>query len=301
MHCIFPHNFCKIMTSVDSDVEFAYSALNKRERLVEWSAELLHGLLRKITVNRSSNPSPRTAVRDTLADVTLMTSNGQFVDEVTEAIEMPDFDERYTDNLISIDLGPAVRSQLRQYVTWIASLYRDNAFHNFEHACHVAMSASKLLNRIIAPSELYQASDVAHTMQHWHIYQRWNKRLFDERYSAFLAGWEPTDPSIGWYKGEIWFFDNYIIPLAKKLEECKVFGVSCEQCLTCAMHNRCEWELKGEDIVREMMFSHRRGSFDEDSKHQALSWNVLSLKESSPGSSSSRGSCLTRFLRADRA
>jgi hypothetical protein len=35
--------------------------------------------------------------------------------------------------------------------------------------------------------------------------------------------------SEGWYKGELWFFDKYIIPLAKKLKECEVFGVACDE------------------------------------------------------------------------
>jgi hypothetical protein len=35
-----------------------------------------------------------------------------------------------------------------------------------------------------------------------------------------------ADPSTFWYQGELGFFDNYIIPLAKKLKECNVFGVS---------------------------------------------------------------------------
>jgi hypothetical protein len=30
-------------------------------------------------------------------------------------------------------------------------MYQENAFHNFEHASHVAMSASKLLHRFIDP------------------------------------------------------------------------------------------------------------------------------------------------------
>lgn len=47
-------------------------------------------------------------------------------------------------------------------------------------------------------------------------------------------------PSDGWYAGELWFFDNYVIPLAKKLEECRVFGVSSDECLNYALENRKE-------------------------------------------------------------
>ena len=53
------------------------------------------------------------------------------------------------------------------------------------------------------------------------------------------------------YQGEIGFFDFYIIPLAKKLQECGVFGVSCDEYLNYAIHNREEWEIRGKEIVQQ--------------------------------------------------
>jgi class 3 adenylate cyclase len=105
----------------------------------------------------------------------------------------------------------------------------------------------------IVIEHVIQASDVAHTMQHWHIYQRWNQRLFNEMYQAFQDGRIEKDPSLGWYKGEMWFFDNYVIPLSKKLKECGVFGVSSDEYLSYALQNRKEWERKGESIVQAMV------------------------------------------------
>jgi hypothetical protein len=313
------------------------------------------------------------------------------------------------DEYKNVQISEIVKAQLHEYVSIIASWYRDNSFHNFEHACHVTMSVSKLLTRIVAPDlqkhmkrggtigdlasnrhdythgitsdplavfaiefsalihdadhrgvsntqlikeeeemgELYknksvaeqnsldiawdllmserfdklrmclfanqaellrfrqvivnvvlatdifdkelndlrkqrwakaftdieeaqkgkhsdlrativiehiiQASDVAHTMQHWHVYRKWNERLFKEMYFAFRAGRMGMDPSKFWYKGELGFFDNYIIPLAKKLKECNVFGVSSDEYLNYALQNRAEWEQCGEEIVEEMM------------------------------------------------
>ena len=102
---------------------------------------------------------------------------------------------------------------------------------------------------------IIQASDIAHTMQHWYTYQKFNKRLFEERYVAYIQGHCEKDPSVGWYKGELWFFDNYIIPLANKLHTCGVFGVSYYEFLAYARQNRREWETKGQDIVTEMLKS----------------------------------------------
>ena len=139
-----------------------------------------------------------------------------------------------------------------------------------------------------------QASDVSHTMQHWHVYRKWNKRLFLELYQAhkvslyfcagicigvslcpmsihnqplthapasllvflpilFQAGRMAANPAAFWYGGELGFFDNYIIPLAKKLKDCGVFGVSSDECLNYALQNRAEWEARGKAIVQEML------------------------------------------------
>ena len=111
----------------------------------------------------------------------------------------------------------------------------------------------------IVMEHLIQASDVAHTMQHWHIYRKWNQRLFYELYKAFSEGRADKDPSEFWYEGEKGFFDFYIIPLAKKLKECGVFGVSSDEYLQYALQNRKEWELKGMQIVAEMMENLTKG------------------------------------------
>jgi hypothetical protein len=103
----------------------------------------------------------------------------------------------------------------------------------------------------IVIEHLIQASDVSHTMAHWHVYQKWNERLFHEMYDAYTSGRSDKDPSLGWYKGELWFFDNYVIPLTKKLKECGVFGVSSDEYLKYAMANKEEWRLVGEGIVAQ--------------------------------------------------
>jgi len=85
----------------------------------------------------------------------------------------------------------------------------------------------------IVIEHLIQASDIAHTMQHWHIYRKWNERFFLECHKAFSEGRADKDPAEFWYKGEIGFYDFYIIPLAKKLKDCGVFGVSSGKFVRC--------------------------------------------------------------------
>lgn len=123
--------------------------------------------------------------------------------------------------------------------------------HRPESVMDDQSSASEIANRkaTIVLEHLIQAADVAHTMQHWHVYIKWNKNLFMEVYAAYKAGRTDTDPSLSWYQGELGFFDFYLIPLANKLKECGVFGVSSDEFLDYAVANRKEWELKGRDIV----------------------------------------------------
>jgi hypothetical protein len=104
----------------------------------------------------------------------------------------------------------------------------------------------------IVIEHLMHASDVVHTMQHWHIYREWNERLFAEMAKAYYAGRGTVDPSEYWYQGEMDFMDHTILPLASKLKQCGVFGVSSDEYLQYATKNRKEWEERGHHIVSEM-------------------------------------------------
>jgi len=126
----------------------------------------------------------------------------------------------------------------------------DKAFqHRHEESHHDAVNR----RATIVIEHLIQASDVAHTMQHWHIYRKWNERFFYECHAAYQNGRAGEDPTMNWYKGELGFFDFYIIPLAKKLKDCGVFGKSSDEYLNYAMANRKEWERRGEEMVSEMV------------------------------------------------
>eukprot|EP00980_Cylindrotheca_fusiformis_P019552 scaffold6776_cov124-Cylindrotheca_fusiformis.AAC.7 len=114
----------------------------------------------------------------------------------------------------------------------------------------------------IVIEHLIQASDVSHTMQHWHIYKKWNERFFMECYGAYREGRADSDPSTNWYKGEIGFFDYYVIPLAKKLQSCGVFGVSSHEYLNYAKANREEWVREGEALVQQYL-----STFKEENAH----------------------------------
>eukprot|EP00980_Cylindrotheca_fusiformis_P002188 scaffold500_cov124-Cylindrotheca_fusiformis.AAC.1 len=167
----------------------------------------------------------------------------------------------------------------------------NKAFSNATMQHESAPEANKIaINRkaTIVIEHLIQASDVSHTMQHWHIYQKWNERLFEEMYLAFKTGRSSKSPALNWYEGELGFFDNYIIPLAKKLKDCGVFGVSSDEYLNYAVENRNEWASKGKKVVAMLMAKH--ADVDEDdssfgpSEHESQRIHYTrSPKAESPG------------------
>jgi class 3 adenylate cyclase len=127
----------------------------------------------------------------------------------------------------------------------------ESQYHQFSTLDVANRKATIVMEHII------QASDVAHTMQHWQMFSKWNERLFREVYMRYLSGGgdEDMDPSLVWYQRELDFFDNYVISLANKLKECGVFGVSGDEYLTYALENRQEWDQKGESVVHSMVMS----------------------------------------------
>lgn len=139
----------------------------------------------------------------------------------------------------------------------------------------------------IVIEHIIQASDVAHTMQHWRIFIKWNTRLYRELHRAYLNGHSEKDPSEGWYEAQIGFFDNYVIPLAKKLRECGVFGVSGDEYLTYAQQNRTEWEQKGREETKIMIRQNRGGRRISGATESVASVLTLSSGLSSAGGAAS--------------
>ena len=417
------------LTDADDDGNAAGpSASAKIARLIDWNVDVLVHLLKSIVARRKARGRVRS---DCPPNEDFSRGTGTTVlDEVEERIALPEFDPTVAKKQLPpdhIELDPQAKSELYEYVAAIAAMYRENPFHNFEHASHVTMSVSKLLSRIVAPTDLdfqsnaakkqtlhdhtygitsdpltqfacvlsalihdvdhtgvpntqlvkenaaiakyyrgrsvaeqnsvdvawdvlfedsysnlrrtiyktneelgrfrklvvnsvmatdimdkdlkdlrnarwdlafsekamddplatvqrkativiehlIQASDVAHTMQHWyvaqsslntvgwnlgshisflrHIYRKWNARLFEEMYKAYKEGRAEKNPAEFWYEGEKGFFDFYIIPLAKKLKNCGVFGVSSDEYLNYAERNRKEWETRGQQVVSELV------------------------------------------------
>jgi len=159
------------------------------------------------------------------------------MDELTQIIDMLAYRDNTKRSSVAMDFD--IRVQLRDFVLTIAGTYRDVPSHNFEHASHVIMSSEKLMKRIVNRDGINYEQDTAAV----------SKQIYDLTYGIsqdplFSKDLSKT-PAEGWFRGELWHFDNYIIPMAQKLIKYGVFGVSYQESLTYALENRRDWEIKG--------------------------------------------------------
>ena len=121
---------------------------DKTQRLVQWMTDLLLGRLRHIVARRKVMKGNGLSA----ADGVIFEPNNCPLQEVVEAIKLPEFDHNTaTMDPDEVEIPPDVAAQLQEHVAAIAAKYNDNFFHNFEHACHVTMAVSKLLGRVVTP------------------------------------------------------------------------------------------------------------------------------------------------------
>jgi len=138
--------------TLDSELLISKKTMLKHERLVNWIVEILHVYLLNLVKHRKPLPgNTGNFLRDTKDASTHLTS----LDEVAEVIYLPRFDKKdfeasMLDSQREVQVPEEVLLELKEYVSEVASLYNNNPFHNFEHACHVTLSTNKLLSRVVS-------------------------------------------------------------------------------------------------------------------------------------------------------
>jgi hypothetical protein len=143
----------------------------KTSRLIDWNKDLLGRLLKAIVARRQA--LAKDGVMTKPFDTFYKNDDLTVLDEVQEVVSLPAFDPSSVRKEVhpdSIKLDQEVERQLFSFVSTIASMYRDNPFHNFEHASHVTMSVSKLLSRIVAPTDIDFVSSSKSQVLHDHTY-----------------------------------------------------------------------------------------------------------------------------------
>ena len=121
---------------VDTTHESVIKA-EKLDRLIDWNADILCQLLQKIISNRARtiSSSKKKEKCDGTDSVELFTTSAtKPFDEIKEIISLPQAKNNNSDAaMTTITVSVEVTNQLREYVSCIAKLYKDNEFHSFEH------------------------------------------------------------------------------------------------------------------------------------------------------------------------
>lgn len=122
----------------------------RSQKLIEWNVEQFSQCLKKILVQRASTGRVASKASEVSRSFRELALGANPVDQVAEIIEMPE--SKPVANAQTVELDKTVTTELRDYITYIASTYSDdNAFHNFEHVrilctkelCHLTLSCFK--------------------------------------------------------------------------------------------------------------------------------------------------------------
>ena len=109
---------------------------SKTERLINWNVDVMWRLLKKVVARRISHEQADMRVAPSAEEA--LESNGDFVlSEVKEIIALPKFDpiaHKKEPDSEKIEIRDDVKEELQNFVASIASMYRFNPFHSFEHA-----------------------------------------------------------------------------------------------------------------------------------------------------------------------
>lgn len=114
------------------------------KRLIKWNAAVLEKYLVKVILVRSVQKQKKGTQGLTVDDDF---SSTLFSDEIAEAVDFRHFDRVAENQFASIEVAlhkrkslqcitKQARQELLEYVTRIASMYKNVHFHNFEHASH---------------------------------------------------------------------------------------------------------------------------------------------------------------------
>jgi hypothetical protein len=130
------------------------SGESKFQSVVDRNVSLLLPYLKKI--RSRCNARRNVAQRRPRDEDTDLAMGNPIIEEARENVRMPAYDTRISTTMMHndlVDLPEKVESQLRLYVSSIASTYRANEFHNVEHATYVTGTMDRMMKKITASDE----------------------------------------------------------------------------------------------------------------------------------------------------
>uniref|UniRef100_A0A7R9WUR4 Uncharacterized protein n=1 Tax=Craspedostauros australis TaxID=1486917 RepID=A0A7R9WUR4_9STRA len=109
------------------------------------------------------------------------------------------------------------------------------------------------LRETVVMEQILKAADVAHNLQGWKNLQTHSDRLYLELRRAHVQGRE-DNPQHGWFGNQIGFLENYLLPLARRLEDIGIFGeVDGGQFVRNVEANRDRWMKEGMQVTTNIV------------------------------------------------
>jgi len=110
--------------------------LESQSRVVEWNVDLLQRQLRVLVAHRQVQGTKASREVDIMSlEVELSHPRTKPLDEVADVLTLATYDDKvFAVDPSRIHINDKAMSQLQHFVKTIASLYRQNPFHNYEHA-----------------------------------------------------------------------------------------------------------------------------------------------------------------------
>lgn len=128
--------------------------------LVERNFEIMLRAIKHIYALRDAE-NDDISVESVDAERVLDIRTGHLLEEVHETIHVPEEGPaRLKRDPEKIVVREAIQAQLRDYITVISSMYRDNPFHDFEHASTVLQAVDKLINLVKPPDDAIDYKDL---------------------------------------------------------------------------------------------------------------------------------------------
>eukprot|EP00934_Nitzschia_sp_Nitz4_P006021 Nitzschia sp. Nitz4//scaffold152_size53828//534//3528//NITZ4_006734-RA/size53828-augustus-gene-0.95-mRNA-1//-1//CDS//3329537178//6011//frame0 len=133
------------------------------QKLVDSSFDIMLRAIKQILATREER-SDSASVESMDVDNVLYIRTGNLMAEVQETIPVS---ERGPAKLCrdpsTVVIDQVVQEQLRDYITVISSMYRDNSFHDFEHASTVLKAVDKLIHLVDIPQEPVDCHDLRYS------------------------------------------------------------------------------------------------------------------------------------------
>lgn len=119
-------------SNLEEDDELDIAETTKQERLVAWTVEVLGSLLQQVMSSRSGTAHPASvSLKEQMIGM-----EKKVLDEFVPIISLKRFDsdelQGRNQGSRPASIGEEATSQLRDYISNVASMYRENPFHNFE-------------------------------------------------------------------------------------------------------------------------------------------------------------------------